>query len=172
MKMRAKLQVPRVNHESYARHVDTRGRELTSRAIFEYLEVVQDVIPQWSGASLASFTHLANIISAPLVVNAQGWMADRPLYAAQRQEDAKSLSEAELTFTGGRYGFRYATALPHLVFNEYSNANVEIDPHVWSELITPGPYNFQQATQARVIEVLQWFVLPDPTLHIKIKRLR
>ena len=48
------------------------------------------------------------------------------------------------------YRFTYSTTLPHLIVNEYYNANLFRNPATgepYFHLTNPGPYHFQEAGQ-------------------------
>lgn len=48
----------------------------------------------------------------------------------------------------GVFTFTYATSLEHLIFNEFNNGNIVRGPRQFTDLITPGPYHFQQKGKA------------------------
>jgi hypothetical protein len=170
LKMKAKIQAPRLDISKYNTVLEKAARELLAQAVFEYVVTAQAVIPVWTGASITTFTDLAGLVGLPLVVNPTRSAAARPNLVNKMQAKARARSKGELHIGGGQYSFSYQTSLPHLVYNEYHNANIERPPELFSELKNPGPYNFQQHTKAAVSVVLKQFVLPDPRDHISVKR--
>jgi hypothetical protein len=170
LKMRAKLQSPRFDQSRYQVILEALARENLAKAIFEYIVTVQTIIPVWTGASQTTFTDLARLIGAPLVVTASGTAASRPNLVAKNQAKAKADSGADLKIGNGVFSFSYFTSLPHLVYNEYNNANTDRPPELFSQLKNPGPYDFQGQTKSAVLVILREFVLPDPRDNIRIKK--
>lgn len=170
VRIKANMQAPRIQHSSYEKAMEKLGREVLSQAVFEYIVTVQGIVPIWTGASITTLSELANLIGMPIIVSATGSAALRPNLVNSNQSKAKATSGGSLKNGGGVYSFSYHTALPHLVYNEYNNANVDRPPELFSQLKNPGPYNFQAATTSAVLVVLKQFHLPDPRDHTKITK--
>lgn len=170
LKMKAKLQSPRLDVSRYIKVMETLARVTLSQAIFEYVVTAQSIIPVWTGASVTTLTDLARTIGLPLIVTPSGSAASRPGLVAKSQAKAKAESSGSLTVGAGVYSFSYSTGLQHLVYNEYNNANIDRPPELFSQLKNPGPYNFQEHTKSAVLVVLKQFVLPDLTQNITVKK--
>lgn len=168
LKLSAKLQAPRLDVRGYKNELERRARETISLAIFQYVETATSIIPVWSGASLATFTELAALISLPLVIT--------PSDTAHSDETASGKTHGgaylDIDKEGGRFQFVYQTDLPHLVWNEYHNANSEPDPGLFGKLKNPGPYHFQKEAGKEVYHVFQRFQGPSVDKYIKVKRVK
>jgi len=115
----------------------------------------------WSGASAATFLHLANEIRSTIPItngNASGIAY------------GKRFGDGGIEVEKGVGRFFYSTDLPHLVYNEYHNANIDPDPGIFGRLRHPGPYRFQRAGQEAVEQALHEVEgLPSPFLARRIK---
>jgi hypothetical protein len=167
MRVKVKLQKPQIDVAAYRKEFELKAKETMSLAILSYLDTAQNVIPVWSGASIASFKKLAGLISAPLIINPSDSVSDRPGVNARRQSEAVSRSDARTVVTSTAYGFSFETDLPHLVYNENNNANVNPDPTLFGVLLNPGPYGFTVKAKEAVIDVLARFDPPDILKFIK-----
>jgi len=115
--------------ESLNLHINQAGiRWLNATAISK--------IPVWSGASRATFLHLAQELNFPIDIQVS------PTAKTPRISLGLANSSGELDDNGndGIVMMKYSTSLDHLVFNEYNNANA-----FGHNLKTPGPYKFQDA---------------------------
>jgi hypothetical protein len=72
----------------------------------------------------------------------------------------------------GQYTFRFETSLAHLIYNEFSDANIVPDATLFAQLIQPGPYGFQQVGVSVFQEFAKSVRLPNPLDSLKIKRHR
>lgn len=72
----------------------------------------------------------------------------------------------------GKFEFTYSTTLAHLIYNEFNNANISPDPGLYSQLINPGPYRFQEKGLEAFQRVAADARLPEPTYTITTIRVR
>lgn len=165
-KIRAKLQAPSFNYTIYVTQLESRARDLLSRAMLEYITTFQQIVPVWSGASHATLTRLAQLISAPLAITPS------PTSFFDGKGYGSSRGDAYYDDSGGEYVFTFETNLPHLVYNEFNDANSNPDPGLRGKLLQPGPYNFIGQTNQAVRVVLRQFVPPDLNTMITKKRVR
>jgi hypothetical protein len=161
--IRGKLSTPVFDLVKYRAALEKAAREVLSRAMFEYVITVQNIVPVWSGASHATLTQLAGLVGMPLAIQPSATAFNGVGYGQSR-------GDAKLVSANGEYGFTFETTLPHLIYNEYNNANTNPDPGLKSQLLNPGPYHFQRATKEAVTIILRDFELPD--LKISRKRVR
>ena len=154
-----------MNLASYTTAIEADARNTLGRAILEYLVNFQIIVPVWSGASHATLTELARLISAPLAIQPSETAYDGRGTGRRR-------GGAKLTATNGKYGFVFETDLPHLVYNEFNNANSNPDKTLRGKLLNPGPYNFQEQLGNSVSVVLRGFTLPDLNRYITTFRVR
>lgn len=119
----------------------------------------------WSGASAATFLHLADAIKFRVPITGG---------SSTGRNYGKRHSSGGIEIDKGVGKFYYTTDLAHLIWNEYHNANVDRDPGIFSQLKHPGPYNFQAQGLAAVQNALvdHKAGLPDPTLAIRIQRIK
>jgi len=164
-KMSAILQEVDIDIGLYERQLRAALAENITRAAFEYVNAALTVIPVWSGASQATFTEIAQAISLPLAI------ANRP-GAPNRTQLGQGLSSGELDTTGTSVSFVYETALPHLIYNEFNNANTNPDRSLFSQLIQPGPYGFRQIASSAAEAITQSFVGPNISSRITTRRVR
>jgi len=159
MKLRATLRAPRIDLEKYRRELQAHLIEQTAMAAFKWLSAVSAKVPVWSGASRATFLHLANAISLQLSIS-----------PVVRHRIPLGLAESEGSFNvkGGRVSFTYQTTLRHLIYNEFHNANVEWGFH----LIQPGPYHFQEAGRRVFGQEAEHVRLLNPFKQLEIKTTR
>lgn len=167
MKFQATFQVPSVDFAAYRRRLaDELSSQLTYGAL-RWIESILEIIPQWSGASRATFLHITREIGFSLTISQSGNAPDRT-----DEGERKSSGKFTLDTANGKFFFEYHTSLEHLVYNEYNNANISPDPGLFSELIKPGPYNFQEVGATAFLAVVKGTKLPDPTAFIKVTRVK
>jgi hypothetical protein len=135
------------------------------RAAIAWLSAATAPIPTWSGASLGTFSELAAEVGFTLSINptANG----RRLGLGPGAGAAASTGRFGGSIRRGVFTFEYTTSLEHLIFNEFNNANVVIDPKVFSSLKHPGPYMFQQKGLAAFIESVKTVELPRPEVSVR-----
>jgi len=119
----------------------------------------------WSGASAATFLHLADAIKFRVPIT--GGNSTGIAYGKRN-----SSGGIEIGMGIGR--FFYTTDLAHLIWNEYHNANVDRDRGIFSQLKHPGPYQFQEQGLAAVRNAMveNQVGLPDPALATRIQRVK
>ena len=147
MKIRLKLQIPRLEAAVFERQLQLEFSEAIARAAADYLNATTALIPTWSGASLATFRPLASELGLPLSI--------LPVAGFSRVQVGVGQGVAEVASENGRFSFTYATSLKHLVFNEFNNANISPDPGLRGTLRNPGPYGFTKAGRVAVEATLR-----------------
>lgn len=165
LKLKGKFNAPNFDLQKYKNELERQARETLGRAILEYVVTFQQIVPVWSGASHATLTQLAGLISAPLAIQISTTAYDREGYG-------RGHGSAVLVANAGEYGFVFETDLPHLVYNEYNDANANPDPGLRGKLLNPGPYDFQTKVGAAVTTVLREFQLPDLNSALRTRRVR
>jgi hypothetical protein len=136
MKVTRSFNVPRIDVEQYRSALDRHMKEALAEGLMVWLDAVLLEIPNWTGASRATFWRLAETINAH--VDASGPRVG----VGQLAGDGSLVTDR----TRGVYTFTYSTTLPWLVWNEYHDANVDLDPTKYpppAKLKKPGPYHFQ-----------------------------
>jgi hypothetical protein len=74
---------------------------------------------------------------------------------------------------GGIYRLEYQTSLWHLIYNEYNQGNLnKEEARVYSRLLHPGPYAFQERAGEAFQSFAQTVRLPSPWLLMIIKHKR
>jgi hypothetical protein len=122
-----------------------RLSEAIAQAGCKWLVSVDEVVPVWSGASKATFTELAHQVGYPLSIGVSSTAPDRIDLGLET-----GTATFETNPATGIYSFSYETTLPHLIVNEYCNANTFINPQTqrpYFHLLHPGPYHFQEKGQ-------------------------
>lgn len=166
MKLTGTLRAPRLNMSRYKEALKQELGEAIARAAFEWLSTVTNIVPVWSGASRATFLPLASQIGFQLTIDPATDFSRIPLGLQHSTGEVTSDPDK------GQFTFRYATTLAHLIYNEFNNANISPDPTLFSRLIQPGPYRFQEMGQKAFEEVAQSVSLPDPFRSFTNKSLR
>jgi hypothetical protein len=164
MKFKATLKAPRVDFAAYKKQLQDVLGEAIARAAFEWLGATTAAVPTWSGASQATFAHLASAIGLNLSI--------APVARINRISLGLSNSTGTLISDAekGIFKFEYGTTLQYLIFNEFNNANIIRPPGLFSELIRPGPYRFQDKGKEAFDKVAKDVRLPDPTLTVTTYR--
>jgi hypothetical protein len=167
MKFTGTLVAPQIDLQKYTRILSDELLDRLSYAAFEWLDATAATIPQWSGASAATFLHLAREIGYSLSI-------DQAPGAPNRISRGLRESKGEFTIERdqGRVSFTYSTTLAHLIYNEFNNANLHPDPTLFFRLINPGPYRFQERGRAAFQRVAASVRLPNPFKSLKITRIR
>lgn len=164
MKLVAKFEIPSLNVKKLERTIATEFSDGITQAAFGWIDAALEKIPVWSGASHATFLHLARAVGFSLNIQPAGNAPTRIQYGLRA-----SVGEVSIETGKGVFRFTYTTSLKHLVYNEYNNANVTPDPGLLSQLLEPGPYNFQDAARKVALDVLNNLSLPDVTEFISVK---
>jgi hypothetical protein len=166
MRIKATLRVPRVDFAKYRRALQEVLGDAIAQAAFEWLGATTAVIPVWSGASLSTFQPLASAVGFSLSVH--------PVSFQDRVGLGLSNATGEIVADSntGQFTFTYTTTLAHLIYNEFNNANISPDPTLFSRLLSPGPYRFQEKGLAAFKKVAEDVRLPDPTFSITTFRVQ
>lgn len=165
MKFKATLRAPRMHISRYQQMLHSHLSDEIAKAAFVWLTAVLSEIPVWSGASHATFLHLARDAGYQLAISPK--VANRVSYGQQAGD-----GEITADSSKGVYTFRYRTTLEHLIYNEFNNANVVPDPKLFSKLVHPGPYMFQVKGLSAVLPVVRGVQLPSPSLAMKTVAMR
>lgn len=156
MKFTATFIAPRVNFAAYRRALQEVFGDAIARAAAEWLNATVAEIPTWSGASLATFRPLASQVGFPLSVAPVSFVSRVNLGLSN------ATGEIETDAQKGRFTFTYGTTLPHLIYNEFNNANITPDPSLFARLLNPGPYQFQEKGKAAFLRAAEGVDLPPP----------
>lgn len=138
------------------------------KAAIAWLSAATAPIPAWSGASLGTFSELAAEVGFNLQINATA--NGRRLGLGPGAGAAASTGRFGGDIRRGLFTFEYTTNLEHLIFNEFNNANVTIDPKVFSSLKKPGPYKFQEKGRAAFLASIATARLPNPQFTVRSTR--
>jgi len=143
MRLTGTFQIPRVNLGRFRQALHVRLSEALAQASMKWLEATAEAtVPVWSGASRATFSPLASYISYALSLTPVGTAPNRIELGVATGKGAFDVDDSQ-----GIYSFTYSTTLPHLIVNEYSDANSFINPETgvpYFHLRNPGPYHFQE----------------------------
>ena len=151
---------------SYKRALHAEMTKAVQEAARQYLRAtVASLIPVWSGASAATFIELAQKVAYPLGVRPKRGVKNRVALG-------QHLGQGEVEYGPTRYVFKYSTSLPHLIWNESHNANVDPDPGLYSKLTNPGPYHFQRAGQAAFLQYASGVRLPNPFAYLRTRGIK
>jgi len=148
MRCHGTFRIPKVNQRSFRAALDSQLTSVLVEAARVWLTTVimestSAGLPIWSAASIATLSPLASYVNMSLAIAPAGSAPDR---VALGLANGKATFEPG-TVTPGLYLFSYETTLPHLIINEYNNANTFINPKTgtpYFHLRNPGPYRFQE----------------------------
>lgn len=163
--IRGEFELATINVAKYKKDWQKQLQEANLTAVLEWLIQATEKIPVWSGASMATFSHLAGAIGFPLFTSSVPGVRSREGVGRSRSKGGV-IKEAD----GLIQGFEYKTSLAHLIYNEFFNANASPDPTLFSRLLTPGPYNFLESANAAAVK--QYQKIQHPIIPIKIRKLR
>jgi hypothetical protein len=166
MRFRIRFVAPRLDKAKYRKRMHAYLSSALGKAAFAWIAAALQVIPVWSGASHATFLRLAMEIDFRMSIS--------PDNAINRVALGHRMGEGvvETDPQKGIYTFTYSTSLPHLIWNEYHNANVDPDPGLISQLKQPGPYHFQDIAAAVAQPALAAVRLPSPWDSLTLKSYR
>lgn len=160
IKVKAIFRLPTIDG-TWKQKLADESRETLAKAVFAWITAATAPIPTWSGASLATFQHLASEINYNLSI--------RPTRNGTRFGLGPSAgidaSEGSFSESRGLYQATYATTLRHLIYNEFHNANIDPDPELVSSLRSPGPYDFQQKGNDAARPILSSIKVPPLQLR-------
>lgn len=154
MHIKAVFKAPQLKLAKYRRKLHEQLSEALAESCKVWLTAAIG-LPIWSGASVATFTPLASYVAFALAPIPVGGAPNRVSIGI-----ANGSAAFEAGTKPGLYTFTYSTTLPHLIINEYHNANTFIGPNgPYFRLKNPGPYHFQK----RAAEAFRSFV---PTIKL------
>ena len=161
MRFKGKLVSFDINMAKYKKKLHEQLLEDLGRVAFAWLDEVLAEIPEWSGASRATFLQLARKVGYSLNISPK--VISREAFGAQHGQGSMTTDKAK-----GRYTFTYSTDLKWLVSNEYKHNTSKNDPSVFHRLLRPGPYHFQKAGLAAFERESQGVRLPNPWKYLKL----
>jgi hypothetical protein len=142
--------VPKFDQTGYRARLEIEVHEAVNKAWRAWLAEFLDIVPVWSGQSVASVKELANLIDADVPITPDSNAPDR------RNLGQSQGSASEETGPGKRI-LTFRTAVPHLLVNE------KIDARVFGfRLRNPGPYDFVLKAGMEFQESISGYRLPDP----------
>ncbi len=162
MRLTANFKALRVNTTKFKQALHQRLSEALVEGCKTWLRTVIDEstkegLPVWSAASLATLSPLASYVEMTLATVPVGGAPDRvEIGIANGKADFDPGTKKD-----GLYTFTYMTTLPHLIINEYNNANdfPAKNGHKFN-LRNPGPYHFQQKGERTFREFASNVTLP------------
>lgn len=166
IRVKANLKTFEIRRAAYLSEVNRRFADLIQQAAHRWLRTVlmspngNGPIPIWSGASAATFTELAAAVAFPLGIVPSGSAPNRIAFGTKHGQGQVN------TNPGKTFSFKYETTLPHLIFNEFNNAN----QHGF-RLLHPGPYRFQQLGQAEFEAFAKRAQMPNPFSFLNVKQI-
>ncbi len=176
MKLSFTCQMPRIAKARFRAELHRQLSEALAESCRVWLTTVIKEstsvgLPIWSAASIATLAPLASHVAYSLALIPA---ADAPNRVSFGLANGEADFEAG-TQVAGLYTFTYYTTLPHLVINEYHNANTFGDQKTGKtfHLKNPGPYHFQEKGLAAFRAFASTLVLPGwralldvATIHI------
>ena len=166
MKFKGSLKAPRIDLTGYRATLHGQLNEAIVEAAHEWLDAtVVALIPEWSGASVSTFYHLARAVGFSLTAGTAGVAPDRRSEGRRAGDGGLEIDRSK-----GVYTFKYGTTLRWLIHNEFNTPDT--DPNVFYRLKQPGPYQFQEAGAKAFRQFAQKVRLPDPRRHIKAVRIK
>jgi hypothetical protein len=170
-RFKADFVLPSFDKRAYQRALKTQMADAIEEAVRVWLKAtVVSLIPVWSGASAATFLHLARAVAFNVrtTPSPTSFFKNGQSYGEARSGPAEPIVYGDRN----RWLFQYTTTLRNLIFNEFNNANLGGDPAVFSALLNPGPYHFQARGQAAFQQYARRVRLPNPVKFIRRKPLK
>jgi hypothetical protein len=161
MRFTGKLVSFEIDMARYKTKLHEQLLEDLERAAFAWLDMVLSEVPDWSGASRATFLHLARKIGYSIQFESS--VISRKAFGANHGKGEITTDKAK-----GLYTFMYSTDLEWLVSNEYKHNTKKNDPSVFYRLLRPGPYHFQKAGKAAFERESRGVRLPNPWKSLKL----
>jgi len=170
MKFTGKFKAPRLALKQYQKRLAQQLNTAIAEATAEWLGAVVDRVPVWSGASRATFLPLARAIDYSLTIQPSVFAGRNRVNLGLSRSDGVVVSDP----AAGKFFMHYETSLPHLIWNEFHNANIDPDPTKFRDvdLIDPGPYEFQKLGQEAFERYAAGVSLPDPYLSLRVRTIR
>ncbi len=176
MHLTAVFQLPSVDMGKFRQALDERLIRETAQGAVKWLtKVIEEATPRvgmpvWSAASRATFTPLASQVEFALAYSPVAGAPNRiDIGIGASPGDNGTFERGE---TPGLYSFTYSTTLPHLIINEYYNANTFLDPEgkPYFRLKDPGPYHFQEKGKAAFLKYASEVSLPDVRSFVSVQQ--
>lgn len=164
MKNTATFEKPDFDFAGYQKVLAEQLSQVIAAGAFAWLNAAIAQIPVWSGASHATFLHVARDLGFQLAISPAS-NAPRRVNLGLRNSSGEVNGDA----ADGVVSFTYETRLPHLVYNEYNNANISPDSGLFAQLLNPGRYGFQQVASEAYVDATRGVSLPDPLRFIKVR---
>ncbi len=168
MKANIKYRTIQIDKAAYMQAMHVRFAEAIKDAAKLWLMALSHLIPVWSGSSKNTFTPLANAVGMSWPIAQAGSAQAKRARMQSGQGTGGIVADAK----AGLYYFTYSTTLPHLVYNEYHDANAENDPTVFYRLRRPGPYNFQAQGQSVFRFFAEYMNLPNPMDYLRARPIK
>ena len=130
MRFTGKLVAPRFDLDEYRTRLDAEMKKAIRAGLREWLEAALAPIPNWSGASRATFTVLAEAAGISTGAVGGGVALGQMLSQCKLSDNTPP----------GVYSFSYGTDLTWLVWNE---VNSQPEPTFKGKLRNPIPYESQ-----------------------------
>jgi hypothetical protein len=146
---------------AYKKKLDAQLSEDLERVTTVWLDAVLAEVPDWSGASRATFLQLAR--QAKYSIQFESRVISRKAFGTQHGRGSMTMDKAK-----GIYTFSYSTDLDWLVRNEYKHNTKKHDPTVFYRLLRPGPYHFQKRGLAAFEREAANVRLPNPWKSLKL----
>ena len=145
MKFTGTLRTLEIDMDAWLKQLRKEMSERIAMMAVQYIVSATETIPKWSGASHMTFLALAREVSFSVDTSSVSMTPFWQSIAGRNRAQAMQGNEGsiEIDINKGRFTFTYATALPHLVYNENNNANASPDQYLIAGLRQPGPYGFQ-----------------------------
>ena len=133
--------------------------------------VFQTPIPIWSGASRASFAMLASQLGTyiPSGPRVRGCMYTNGHAFGKSYDRGTQVYKDR---TAWYVGFQYATALPHLIYNENQSPAPGPYPAPFSNGVRFTPYMFEGRSLRAWKAVAKKSRLTNPFKHLKVKKIK
>lgn len=161
MKFQISLRQLQYKRNQHVAEINKRLQELIKQSARVWLAEVIPRVPVWSGASRATFEHLAAAAGVTVPISPTPTAPDRiPL--------GRIHSRGGIEKTGkGVWRFYYETDLEYLIANETQNVK-RGEYGLRGRLITPTPYQFREAGSKAVEDFLsKQDLLPPPVIGRK-----
>ncbi|MCK9570340.1 hypothetical protein M0R72_15445 [Candidatus Pacearchaeota archaeon] len=164
MKMTCQLAQIKLNTGAYQKALNAEMLKQLKEAVGLWIQAAITIIPVWSGASHGTFVKLASKIGQTFSLSGGGGLP-----GMLGPEYGNAQSRGIITAWGGAFVAEYSTTLWHLIYNEYNNANENPEEgRVYSRLIHPGPYGFQEVANAAFKAYAETVRLPSPFAYITL----
>lgn len=160
MKFKGNLVSLSLDFGAYRKALHEQLNEDLARAAFAWLDEALKAVPEWSGASRATFLQLARQVGFNVMINPK--VISRESFGASHGK-GKIVANPQK----GIYTFTYSTDLSWLVSNEYKHNTKKNDPSIFHRLIRPGPYGFQKRALEAFEREAKQVRLPSPWKFLK-----